>query len=89
MRDPGRAVLIEGRDARFWRNEFRARLVGGRLDQIDDGLLGRTVVPGRQRVGLRVRVDANSQQGEERDGPRARRANKGADKMLLKPPSAP
>src|ERR1700719_3365766 len=68
MLDPGRTVLVEGGDTRLRRNEFGACLVGGRLDELDNGLLGRALVPGGQRVCLRLRVDAK---GEERQSARA------------------
>ena len=50
MRDPERAVLVEGRDAVLGRHEVGAALGGHRIDELDDRLLGRPVVPGRQRV---------------------------------------
>ena len=43
--DPQRAVLVEGGDALLRRHEFSARLVGRRLDEFEDGLLRRSVIP--------------------------------------------
>src|SRR6185312_9000106 len=50
MLDPERAVLIEGGDALRRRHELRAPFGRRRLYELDNGLLGRAVVPGRQRV---------------------------------------
>ena len=52
VRDPQRAVLVEGGDALGGRHELRAALRGGRLHELDNRLLGRAVVPRRQRIGL-------------------------------------
>jgi hypothetical protein len=61
--DPQRAVLVEGGDALGGRHELRAALRRGLFTKVDDRLLGRAVVPGRQRVGLRLGMHA---QGEQR-----------------------
>jgi hypothetical protein len=56
---PQRAVVVEGRDALLDRHEFRPALRGHALDEPDDRLLRRAVVPGRQRIGrLRLRASA-------------------------------
>ena len=55
MLDPQCAVLIERGNPRLGRHELRAALSRGRLDEFDDSLFGRAVVPRSQRVGgLRV-----------------------------------
>src|SRR4029453_13046221 len=64
--DPQRAVLVERRDAFAGRDEARVALRRRRLHELDDRLLRRTVVPGGQGIGLRVRVNA-SEQPEKRD----------------------
>ena len=48
--DPGGAVLIEGGDPVPGRDEGGATLGGGRGHEVDERLLYRAVVPGRQRV---------------------------------------
>ena len=64
--DPERAVLVEGGDALGRRHELRARRGRGRLDEVDDRLLGGAVVPGGQRVGLaRGRVPPRGDQRAE------------------------
>ena len=50
VRDPQRAVLVEGGQAGFGRHELRAGLVGGGPHKFDNGLLRRPLVPGGQRV---------------------------------------
>ena len=50
--DPERAVLVEGGEPIRRRHEVRAARLGGGPDEVEDRLLGRAVVPGRQRVGL-------------------------------------
>ena len=57
---PQRAVVVEDGDALGDRHEVRAALRRHARDEIGDGFLRRAVVPGRQRVGLRVRADAPS-----------------------------
>jgi hypothetical protein len=52
MRDPQRAVLIEGGDARLRRHELRATLFRSGLHELDDRLFGGSVVPRRQRIWL-------------------------------------
>ena len=53
--DPERAVLVEGGEPVLGRHEVGAAGLGGGVDEIEDRLLGRAVVPGRQRVvALRV-----------------------------------
>ena len=66
MLDPQRAVLVEGGDARLRRHELRARLVGGRLHELDDRLLRGAVVPRGQRIGLGVRLRAHASRQQER-----------------------
>src|SRR4029077_9719306 len=62
---PERAVLIKRGNALLGRNELRAALGCGRLDEFYDGLFGRAIVPGRQRVGgLRVGRHENDHTGE-------------------------
>ena len=68
MLDPGGAVLVEGGDAVLGRDEVRAALGGGLGDEVEDGLLRRAVVPGRQRVFLR-RQRQREREGERRDRP--------------------
>ena len=53
--DPQRAVVVEGRDALIRRHEVGPALRRDARDEIGDRRLGRAVVPGRQRVGLRLR----------------------------------
>ena len=56
---PERAVVVEGGDALLDRNEIRPALLGHAIDEGDDRLLRRTLVPGRQRIGFgRLRPDA-------------------------------
>ena len=50
MLDPQRAVLIKRGNALLGRHELRAALGCSRLDEFDDGLFGRAVVPRSQRV---------------------------------------
>src|SRR6476660_7337740 len=61
VRDPGGAVLIEGGDTILRRYEARVRSVRGRTDKVQDRLLRRTVLPGRERVGPGMQ-DAEGQQ---------------------------
>ena len=49
--DPQRAVLVEGGEPVLGRHEVGAARFGGGADEIEDRLLGRAVVPGRQRIG--------------------------------------
>ena len=49
--DPERAVLVEGGEPVRRRHEVGAARLGGGADEVEDRLLGRAVVPGRQRVG--------------------------------------
>src|SRR5262249_21380737 len=51
---PQRAVVVEGGDAFIDRDEIRAARRRHARDKIDDRRLRRAVVPGRQRVGLRL-----------------------------------
>ena len=48
--DPQRAVLVEGGQAGLGRHELGAGLVGGGFHEVENGLLGRPLVPGRERV---------------------------------------
>ena len=73
--DPERAVLVEGGDAVLGRHEARAPLVGRRLDEIQDGLLGRAVVPGGERCRLGLRR-ANADKTAERRQRRKRAEQK-------------
>src|SRR4030095_12167811 len=50
MLDPERTVLIECSDARLGRDKLRARLVSGRLNELDDNLFGRALVPRRKWI---------------------------------------
>ena len=50
MLDPERAILIEGRDAILRGDVARAGPVGRRAHEIQYGLLGRPVIPGRQQL---------------------------------------
>jgi hypothetical protein len=68
VRDPQRAILVEGGDALGGRNERRGALGRGCPHELDDALFGWAVVPGRQRIGLCLRVTADEQQGAERQG---------------------
>ena len=61
---PERAVVVEGGDALGGRDEVRRALLRHLRDEVDDGLLGRAVVPGRQRVG----GDGRQSQPEESEG---------------------
>ena len=51
--DPQRAVVVERGDALVGRHEVGPALRGDARDEVSDGFLRRAVVPGRQRVGLR------------------------------------
>ena len=53
--DPERAVIVEGRDALLDRHEVRPALRRDACDEIEDRSLGRALVPGRQRIALRLR----------------------------------
>ena len=65
MLDPQRAVLIKRGNALLGRYELRAALSCSRLDEFDNGLFGRAVVPGSQRVGgLRLGRYENDHAGE-------------------------
>ena len=55
MLDPERAVLVEGRDPLFGWREAGARLVGCDADEFEDRAACRSVIPGGQRRGLRLR----------------------------------
>jgi hypothetical protein len=50
---PQRAVVVERGDPLLGWDEVRPALLGHRLDEFDDRLLGRALVPGRQRIGGR------------------------------------
>jgi hypothetical protein len=50
MLDPEGAVLIEGRDAIFDRDEAAAAAIGRRLHELQDRALRRPVVPGREGI---------------------------------------
>ena len=67
--DPQRAVLVEGGEPVLERDEVRAAGLRGGTDQVEDSLLGRAGVPGRQRVGL-LRQDgcARKRQNESQTG---------------------
>ena len=60
---PERAVVVERGDALGGRDEVRRALLGDFRDEVDDGLFGRAVVPGRERVGgpSMVAVNASAQ----------------------------
>ncbi len=45
MLNPGRAILIEGGEAVLGRHIIRIRLIGGHTHKVEDGLLGRAVIP--------------------------------------------
>ena len=69
MLDPERAVLIEGGDAILGRHEARAASSWSRLHEGEDRLLGRAVVPGRQRIIRRLRRNdepGNNKENHER-----------------------
>ncbi|MNL49157.1 hypothetical protein D3C87_1720680 [compost metagenome] len=68
MLDPQRAVLVEGCDAFGWRNELATPFLGGRLDELHDGLLGRPVIPGCQRVSREHRRRSDQAQPEYGEG---------------------
>src|SRR5205823_8268538 len=72
MLDPQRAVLIKRGNALLGRYELRTALSGSRLDEFYDGLLGRSVVPRRKRVGGLCGDRYKSQRANER----------GADEVL-------
>jgi len=67
MLDPQRAVLIEGRDTSFRRDEVRTRLVGRRAHEVHNALLCRAVVPRRQRICLRMGIDGGEEQRQKSD----------------------
>jgi hypothetical protein len=50
---PERAVVVEHRDPFVVGNEIEAIIGGDAADEVDDGTLGRALVPGRQRIGGR------------------------------------
>jgi hypothetical protein len=52
--DPERTVIIEGRDALLDRHEEAPALRCVPCDEIEDRSLGGAVVPGRQRIALRL-----------------------------------
>ena len=53
--DPERAVIVEGRDALIDRHEVGPALRRDARDKVEDRSLGRPLVPGWQRVALRLR----------------------------------
>jgi hypothetical protein len=63
MRHPQRAVLIEGGDAILGRHEARAPLVGRGLNERDDRLLRRAVVP--RGEGIVRRLSRNGEPGNK------------------------
>src|SRR5262245_16707360 len=63
---PQRAVVVEGGDALGWRNKLRTTLRRRRADEVYNGLLGRSVVPRRERVGLPDRRSGKDQPGAQR-----------------------
>ena len=72
--DPERAVIVEGRDALVERNEVRPALRRDARDEVEDRSLGRTVVPGRQRIALRLRHrDGGAERGGQHRKHRQRR----------------
>ena len=72
--DPERAVLVEGGEPVRRRHEVGAARLGGGADEVEDRLLGRAVVPGRQGVGglgkgrAQVQYARQGQRGGEADG---------------------
>ena len=60
---PQRAVVVEGGDALVERHEIRAALGRDARDEIGDRLLHRAVIPGRQRIGWRLRMGAGKPAG--------------------------
>ena len=52
--DPKRAVIVERRDALLNRYEVRPALRRDARDKVEDRRLGRPLVPGRQRIALRL-----------------------------------
>src|SRR5213594_515517 len=72
MLDPQRAVLVERGDALGRRHEPRAALRRRALHELDDRLLGRPVVPRRERIGLRANRRAHEpQRADDQDERRA------------------
>jgi hypothetical protein len=75
--DPQRPVLVERGDALLGREESRARLVGGRPHEVEDCLLGGSIIPGRQRIVPVRLTDSRDRQEHEghqgSDGASARR----------------
>ena len=63
--DPERAVIVEGRDALVDRYEEGPALRRDARDEVEDRRLGRALVPGRQRIALRLRHRGG---GTERGG---------------------
>ena len=62
--DPERAVIVEGGDAILGLHIIGPTLLRYARDEIDDGLLGWTFIPGRQRIGLslgQIRPSAEDQ----------------------------
>src|SRR5450432_3617380 len=55
--NPSGTVLIESRDAIFWRDVLGIFFLGGDLNKIDDRLLRRTIVPGRQWISASKLLD--------------------------------
>src|SRR5205823_9765621 len=70
MLDPQRAVLIKRGNALLGRYELRAALSCSRLNEFDNGLLGRAIAPRSQRVrrprdGCRESHHTNKRGGEQ------------------------
>ena len=72
---PERAVVVEGGDALGHRNEIRRSFGGHALDESNDRLFRRAVVPGRQRIGGERRGCANQHGNQGRGGLRARKCS--------------
>ena len=62
---PERAVVVEGGDALLDRHEIRTALARHPFDESGDGRFGAAVVPGRKRIGLRLRHACRERQGKE------------------------
>ncbi len=62
---PEGAIVVEGRDALLDRHEVRSVLRCDARDEVEDRSFGGAVVPGRQRIALRLRV---SRRQAERTG---------------------
>ena len=55
MLNPCSAILIESREALPWRYVVGITLIGRSVNEVKDGLLCGSVIPGWQRIGLRLR----------------------------------